>query len=156
MSNIPEGYHEQKFEMLVDVLDPNHGDRKIEGESPTYRASHHQLIVVEKRGCFIGVDCDHTHPLETHHQYIEWYQANGVDFGPGSQLRADHPDFDWPAFDAAGGKAELFLDSCYNLMPLCKKHHTGKDHGIHNLPHGVWLYQKYRKPGELFAPDEVK
>jgi len=38
---------------------------------------------------------------------------------------------------------------------LCKKHHTGKDEGIHNLPFGLWELQRYLKDGVKFSPIEV-
>lgn len=146
---IPANEHEQKLTLSIDILDPNHGDRKEEGESDTYRRSRHLLVNVQKQGCFI---CGTREQLETHHQYVEWYQANGTDFGPGSKLRNDHPNFPWETFR----KPEDFVDSTYNLLVLCKRHHTGKNHGIHMLPHGIWLYQKYKLASEVFSPDELQ
>jgi hypothetical protein len=149
----PANEHEQKLTLSIDILDPDHGNRKAEGETDIYRASRHLLVDVQKQCCFI---CGTRQQLETHHQFVEWYQANGVDFSPGSELRQDHPDFDWEGFDKAGGDPAFFVDSAYNLLVLCKKHHTGKDHGIHMLPHGIWLYQKYKIASEVFSPDELQ
>ena len=42
-----------------------------------------------------------------------------------------------------------------NGLLLCKKHHTGKDEGIHDLPHPLWIWQKYAPEGCKMSDVEV-
>ena len=69
----------------------------------------------------------------------------------GPPARALHPNFPWSTFT----KPEDFIDSEYNMMVLCKKHHTGKDHGIHMLPYPIWVMQRNQRSDFQFSPDEA-
>jgi hypothetical protein len=96
--------------------------------------------------CFI---CGTLNDLEAHHCHIEWAMTNAVDW---DKMRELHPNFDWSTFE----KQEDFVDSEYNTMMLCEKHHRRKNHGIHNLPYPIWIMQKYKRDDfDMDASDGV-
>jgi hypothetical protein len=145
--NKPLNEHEQKLTVSIDVFVPDHPDRS---ESPIFRHARKQLIEDNPNACCEV--CGTTENLELHHAIIEWCDSNAVDWG---KVRAEHPDFDWATFDES--KPELFIDSAYNARQvLCKKHHTGRDHGIHYLPYPIWQMQKHKRDDFVFSPDEEK
>ena len=68
-------------------------------------------------------------------------------------MKAEVPGFDWAAFDPA--HPETFIDSEWNAcLVLCKRHHTGADHGIHMLPEPLWRLQRFKRFDFVFSPDE--
>lgn len=73
-----------------------------------------------------------------HHFHVEWAMTEGVDW---DMMRKLHPGFDWASFK----EPVDFVDSPYNMMVLCEKHHRDEAHGIHSLPYPVWIMQKYKK-----------
>jgi hypothetical protein len=146
---VPVGEHEQKITVQVDVFVPDHPDRT---ESPIFRKARKLLIEDNPNACcFVNnEECDHDHPLELHHAIVEWCDADGIDW---DKMKTLYPDFDWSTFDA--DHPEIFIDSAYNArLVLCKKHHTGQDHGIHFLPFPVWQMQKHKRASFIFSPDE--
>lgn len=148
---VPAGEHEQRTTITVDVFIPDHPDRS---ESPVFRAARKALITDNPNAkCEVNnEDCDHDHPLELHHDIVEWCDADGVDW---DRMKVMYPEFDWTNFDPA--HPETFVDSAFNARRvLCKKHHTGKDHGIHLLPYPVWLMQKHKRNDFIMTPDEEK
>ena len=149
MTKAPAGEHEQRLTIAVDVFIPDHPDRS---ESPIFRATHRKLIGGNPDArCFIDNEhCDREHPLELHHQHVEWCDSLGVDWTRVARLV---PEFDWASFDPT--KPETFIDSEYNAnLVLCKRHHVGKDHGIHLLTYPTWIYQLTKRAAEIFSPDE--
>lgn len=141
--------HEQKRTMSIDVFIPDHPDRT---NTPIFVATR-RLLIVQNPYAKCEVDnghCDHDNPLELHHSRLEWCDSLAVDW---EKVKADCPDFDWSSFDPA--KPETFIDSKWNAnRVLCKKHHTGSDHGIHCLDGPTWQMQKYQKADFVFSPDE--
>ena len=143
------GEHLQKQTLTIEVFAPDHPDRT---ESPVFKATRDKLIKNNPNAkCYIGnAHCDHDHPLELHHSLVEWCDSNAVDW---DKIKLLVSDFPWDKFDPA--KPEDFIDSAWNAnLVLCKKHHTGKDHGIHTLPVPLWELQKTMKTGFVFSPDE--
>jgi hypothetical protein len=148
--------HEEKETLSVDVLIPEHADRKT---TSLFRRSRLDLIERDKV-CWICGDAGKDKPLEAHHFPIERCLAEAVDwelfatlakagaFGPGPQ------SFDWEAFDPADPYS-FVDDMLHNGLLLCKAHHTGKDEGIHQMPHALWLIQKVLREGCQFSPTEV-
>lgn len=135
--------HEVHETLEVDIYYPDHAPRH---ESATFRRTKHHLIKVLDRPCWI---CGTRERLEVHHFHVEWADAEGVDW---DKMRELHPDFPWSTFK----NAEDFVDSEYNMMVLCEKHHRGKDHGIHMLPYPIWIMQREALSAFQFAPgDEV-
>lgn len=148
---IPKGEHEQRMTISIDVFVPDHPDRT---ESPIFRHTRDKLIKDNSMAvCEVNnADCDHDHPLELHHDMVEWCDSEGVDW---DKIKKDCPEFPWETFDPA--HPEQFIDSEFNAKRvLCKKHHTGKDHGIHFLPMPIWQMQKYKRDDFILTPDEEK
>ena len=140
-----ENEHEQKETITVDRFYYNHPPRK---ESSLFRHTKHQLIVVEDTPCWI---CGSKMSREVHHMTVEWADAEAVDWSEDSNIRKDFPNFPWAAFQ----EPEDFVDSRWNMRVLCKKHHIGKDHGIHALPYPIFQIQRYKKADFVFSPDEA-
>jgi len=63
----------------------------------------------------------------------------------------------WPAGSYLQPKnVYMFVDDMtVNGKLLCKKHHIGKDEGIHSMTYPLWLAQRYGKPGYKFSDVEV-
>lgn len=143
--------HLLKETLEVTEIVPGHGER----ESEIFNKSRHQIIKVEKRPCyFCGAVDTHEAPLEAHHSPIEFSLANDVDFGPDAQIRKDFPAFDWKNFDLKGGDPFLFVDSVFNLVPVCRPCHTGKNRGIHAKPYPFVIIRRYVKKGVALTPEE--
>lgn len=146
----PANEHEQKLTISVDIFVPDHPDRTT---TPIFQRTRNKLIA-NNPAARCAVDnghCDHDHPLELHHAHVEWCDSNGVDW---TKVAKDVPGFDWASFDPA--HPETFIDSEWNAnVVLCKKHHTGIDHGIHCLPGPTHQMQKYQRADFIFSPDEV-
>lgn len=143
--------HEQKRTLTIDVFIPDHPDRT---NTPIFEATRRKLITCNPAArCAVdNGHCDHDHPLELHHRYVEWCDSLGVDW---TKVARAVPDFDWTHFDP--GHPETFIDSEWNAnMVLCKKHHTGKDHGIHCMDGPTWDMQGFQRSDFLFSPDEAK
>jgi hypothetical protein len=48
------------------------------------------------------------------------------------------------------------VDDVRNMMVLCQKHHTGKEHGIHEITFPIWISQKIAKAGMNPVPDTIE
>lgn len=145
----PTNEHELKRTLSIDVFAPNHPDRT---GTPLFDRTHKELIGDNPNAvCEVNNGhCDHVNPLELHHNHVEWCDSLGVDW---EKVKKDVPDFDWASFDPT--KPETFIDSKWNAYRvLCKKHHTGKDHGIHMTDGPTWQMQKYQRADFVFSPDE--
>lgn len=143
--------HLQRQTLTIEVFAPQHEDRSA---STVFRKARDKLIKNNPDAkCFIDNEwCDHEHPLELHHQHVEWCDSNAVDW---EKVKLDVPDFPWHTFDQS--QPETFIDSEWNAnLVLCKLHHVGKDHGIHMLPYTLWVLQRYKKKDFVFSPDEDK
>ena len=142
---LPANEHEQKLTLSVDIFIPDHPDRT---NTPIFDASRRLLISGNPlANCEV---CGAKEDLELHHNHVEWCDSDGVDW---DKVKKDVPGFDWATFDPA--KPEMFIDSTFNAnRVLCKKHHTGKDHGIHMMPLPTWQMQKYKRADFVFSPDE--
>jgi hypothetical protein len=153
--------HEEKKTLSVDVLIHEHADRT---ETPLYRRTRDELlltlsppvfqIVGEPSRCYICLKTEEElgEPLESHHLGVErCYAEADLDW---DLIKRDFPNFNWSTFNSS--KPYNFVDdmTAQGLL-LCKKHHTGKDEGIHNLPFSLWLMQRYLKNGSAFSPKEV-
>jgi hypothetical protein len=102
--------------------------------------------VEKKATCYI---CDASKDLEIHHYHVEWAMQNAVDW---EKMKLLHPEFHWETFK----KPEDFIDSPYNSMVLCEKHHRGTNTGIHAMPYPLWIMQRYvREDFDLDASDGV-
>lgn len=141
----PAHEHEQKLTVSIDVYVPDHPDRS---ESPVFRKAR-KLLIEDNPDAKCWIDngqCEGG--LELHHDLVEWCDAEGIDW---DKMRRLYPDFDWSTFKEPAD----FIDSAYNARRvLCKKHHTGKDHGLHYLPGPIYLMQKHKRVDFIFAPDE--
>ncbi|MEM0174030.1 MAG: hypothetical protein QXI16_05960 [Sulfolobaceae archaeon] len=132
--------HEVKEDIQIDIYYPDHPPRK---ESELFRKSRQHLIDELDTPCFI---CGSKEDRELHHYYVEWAEADAIDWN--GKIRTDHPNFDWSKFKSP----EDFVDSEYNMMVLCKKHHRLKDHGIHMMPYPNWIIQKYIRSDFVYTP----
>ncbi len=135
--------HEQKLTLSVDIFYPDHAPRT---ESALFGRTKHHLVAVLDTPCWV---CGTKEGREVHHFHAEWADSDGIDW---EKMKTFHPEFDWSGFDPA--HPETFIDSEYNMMVLCKYHHTHKDHGIHMLPYPIWVMQRNKLAGFEFAPDE--
>jgi hypothetical protein len=153
--------HEEKETLSVDVTIPDHPKRTTTALfEKTKRLLMHAATALgfnvkrPQARCWI---CGKTEPelgqpLEAHHFGIErCFIDAAIRWDVVAQ---DFPIFDWASFDPA--KPETFIDnmSAQGLL-LCKAHHTGKDTGIHMLPFGLWIMQRYLADGTRFNPNEV-
>lgn len=127
---------------------PEHPERKT---SAIFRKTRDELINQRKLTCFIcGVTSSKDKPLEAHHFYCEKYAQTMIDwdkFGEfakncyniqtGENLAAN---FDWAAVKQ---NPDIFVDSVYNMVVLCRQHHTSGNKGVHHVPFPDWILQKY-------------
>lgn len=137
------GEHEQREVITIDVFYPDHPPRK---ESALFAKTKHRLIHDLDTPCWV---CGSKEKREVHHFHAEWADSEGIDF---DKMRQFHPGFDWSTFREPSD----FIDSEYNMLVLCEKHHRGKNHGIHMLPHPIWIMQRNQKASFVFTSDEEK
>lgn len=115
-------------------------------ETPLFRRTRRDL---KRLRCFI---CDRSDTLEIHHFYVEKYSQNTIDwkkFGEfakncyniqtGENIGAN---FNW---NEVAADPDIFVDSCHNMVVLCKQHHTSGNKGLHHVPFPDWILQKYPK-----------
>ena len=134
---------------------PRHEKRK---DTALYRRTRNELIHKRKLTCFI---CDKKNsteePLETHHFYCEKYAQTMIDWDKfalfakncyniqtGENISAN---FDW---NEVKQNPDIFVDSTYNMIVLCKQHHTSGNKGLHHVPFPDWILQKYPSDGFEF------
>lgn len=151
MSDVTE-IHEEKNTLQVDVNIPGHDPRVT---TALFTSSRKELLKISCR-CFICNDTEEQSgaPLEAHHYPVERSFAEMIDWSEGSAIRKAFPSFDWGNFDPSD-PYKFVDDMRVNGLILCKKHHTGKDEGVHFLPHPVWLAQKFGKDGYQFSSIEI-
>lgn len=134
--------HEFHQTLDVDVYYPDHAPRT---ESSLFKRTKKHLVKELDTPCWI---CGTKENREVHHFHIEWAYADAVDW---DKVRELHPDFDWSKFK----EAKDFIDSEYNMMVLCEKHHRQDDHGIHMLPYSIWVIQKITKEDFIFTDKQI-
>lgn len=102
-------------------------------ESEEFKQVKHQMHQ-EKCQCYINNGrCEGQ--IEIHHSVIEYAGSSEVDW---DKIHQDHPDF-------------KDVDSRFQMMALCEKHHRKPGFGVHYLTQNIWLLQKYMKPDALDA-----
>lgn len=139
-----EGEHIQSATHKSYRYHPNHDPRKAVGESDVFRHTKkywHELGVK----CFIGARCEGG--IEIHHKYVEWSDSNGVNW---DKMRILYKEFDWTTFT----EPKHFVDSIFNTVPLCEKHHRHENHGIHCIPGPDWEMQRHETDDFVYSPDE--
>ena len=159
---VPAGEHLQKRTLTIVrfiIYHPNrHG-------TPIFDATH-RLLIGKNPGARCETNnrhCSLDLPLELHHDHVEWCDSLGVNW---EKVRAEVPDFPWdtPGIDFRKNEAgvwvlddpAVFIDSAWNAKRvLCKRHHTGEDHGIHMLDYPTWEAQKFLRDDVVFSPDEA-
>lgn len=107
---------------IVDIIHYENRDERT--ESSLFRKNKEWF---KENGvkCFIdNGECEGQ--IEIHHKVIEYATANEVD---------------WDKIEKEYGFRDV--DDIKNLMPICKKHHTGKGTGIHSMSYPAWILQKY-------------
>jgi hypothetical protein len=145
--------HSRNISCHYTVVFPDHEERK---SSTTYTHSRNEMIDELKLTCFIcgcSKGNDDT-SLEAHHFYIEHAGQNAIDwdkFGKFAKTcynvqTGDYlgDKFNW---DDVKKNPDLFVDSKYNMILLCKKHHTSGKFGIHHVPFPDWVLQKFAQDG---------
>lgn len=104
--------------------------------SPTYRKTHHHLIVELDAPCWVcGIRRSTGGAMETHHCFFEWAAQEGLDL---EKVTAD-----WPQITNRAALAE-WVDSESNMLVLCADHHRGKYTGIHMIDYPIWQLQRYQ------------
>ena len=150
--------HEEKETLSVEVNIPGHADRVT---TSIFTHTRKQLIERDGGKCWICGAQDHA--IEAHHYPIERSLAEMVDWelvkrdalagdlGLTQAQRDAAKCFDW-----SQANIYAFVDNMLvNGVLLCKKHHIGKDEGIHAMPHPLWVAQRYAKEGYKFSDVEI-
>lgn len=120
---------------------PNHEQRESSGLFVKTKKYWHNSGI----GCYIGARCEGK--IEIHHRYVEWSDSNGINW---EKMKVLYADFDWDTFK----EPKDFVDSIYNTIPLCEKHHRHEDHGIHCIPGPDWQMQRHERDDFVYSPDE--
>ena len=117
-----------QIRQLTDII---HFENREEREESSEFVKNKALFKKNGAKCFIdNHECDGA--IEIHHNIIQHAAANEVDW---DRVKADY------GFD--------HVDDMKNLIPICKRHHTGKGTGIHMMTYPAWILQKYYKPEPL-------
>jgi len=128
---------------------PSHEPRK---NSAIYNKTHAQM---KSQACFIcGKSNQHDGiHVETHHYYCQKAFQNAYDWDKFAAFARTcytaqgvclANQFDW---QEVAKNPDLFVDSPYNMIVLCKEHHTSGRKGIHHVPFPEWMSQKFVKDG---------
>ena len=123
-------------------------------ETAIFRKTRREMAEIP---CFI---CGN-HKGEVHHFYIEKAATNAIDWEKFA-IFADNcyniqsgekigDKFDWKEVEK---NPDIFVDSKYNMIILCKEHHTSGKFGIHHVPYPDWILQKFAKDGFQFLTIE--
>ena len=127
--------HEEKETLSVDVEIPDHAPRVT-----TELFERTKKILIERVGgrCFI---CNATEAEAADCKAGKW----------GVYAQAFH----WEGAPLTQDPYRFVDDMTVNGLLLCKKHHIGKDEGIHYLPHPLWIWQRYAPDGYEISAVEV-
>lgn len=138
--------HVQHETLRLDLWYPEHEPRESDPHYKLFeRARAHMKANTDLWRCH---SCGKTEeelgePLQAHHHLIEYALQNGYD---ARKFEADHPEFKG-LLDGSDEAFYRFVESDKNIVPLCRKHHTGAQ-GIHVLPYPVWEALRYWRPGQ--------
>ncbi len=159
MNNV-EQVHDEKETLSVDVNVPGHSPR---GEAtPLFIRT--KKILIERVGgrCFI---CNGTEnevsPLQAHHYPVErsltesWNWEKFITDCKAGKWGVYCQAFHWEGFDYKKDPYMFVDDMSVNGLLLCKNHHIGKDEGIHDVPHPLWIWQKYCLDGYKMSDVEI-
>ncbi len=135
---------------------PTHEKRK---NSALYNRTHRELCYTKNIGCFIcgKNNKDNKISTETHHFYIEKVGTNAIDWHKFGKFASScyniqtgeflGDKFDW---EKVAENPEIFVDSKYNMVVLCKEHHISGTKGVHHVPFPDWVLQKFAKDNYEF------
>ena len=132
--------HVERITETTEYHYPAHEPRKGDPHYTAFDEARKRLARLGKLVCWIGNDdCDVAHPIELHHSLVEFALANIVDE---VHFAALYPEF------KIGSDADFlaWIESEGNLLPLCKRHHTGLL-GIHTIHYPAWLVQRFMRTG---------
>lgn len=130
------------------VITPSHAKRK---ESKEFRASKKRL---KQDGHYKCWACGGTNKLQVHHYGGEWSLESDIDMNLLKEFLAE-----WDVYGYSRLMRNLPLetvDDVRNMMVLCQKHHTGKEHGIHEITFPIWITQRIEKAGVDAIPEDVE
>jgi hypothetical protein len=134
--------HVQTRTFTETVWYPDHLPRRA---SPEYRATHKHLVYELDEACWIcGVrqsQLPKGEVNETHHYWLEWALANGVDK---AIIRAYMEPWGITHRGSDDEWLRWFLDSEGNMLVLCSAHHRHGLVGIHMVTYPAWVEQKWR------------
>ena len=131
-------------------------EHKKRVETTIFRHTRKEL---ENMPCFICGKCkiDDNISNEIHHYYIQKVATSAIDwikFGEFAEICYNiqtgiliGDKFDWKEVKK---NPDIFVDSPYNMIVLCKNHHTGRC-GIHHVPYPDWILQKFAIEGFKFV-----
>lgn len=131
-------------------------EHKKRVETTIFRHTKKEL---ENMPCFICGKCkvDDNISNEIHHYFIQKVAASAIDwikFGEFAEICYNiqtgiliGDKFDWKEVEK---NPDIFVDSPYNMIVLCKNHHTGRC-GIHHVPYPDWILQKFAIEGFKFV-----
>lgn len=161
MSHTVTEIHDLKDTMHVEVETPGHAARGSSSSlfNRTKKALYLSVVPpfipkAEAGRCFICCKSEEElgTPLEAHHFGVEFSFANAPILW--DLVALDFPNFDWTNFDRTNPM--MFVDNMQAQgLLLCKRHHTGNDSGIHTMPFGLWLMQRYLADGYKFSETEL-
>lgn len=151
--------HDLKETITVDINTPGHEPRGA--ATPLFRKTREELLQLQP-GCWC---CGAKEGLEAHHFPIERSLAGLVDWalvtkdakegnlGKTPEQRKAAASFDFTGIE---DDPYRFVDNMLvNGLILCKKHHTGKEEGIHATTGPIWEAQRYAKEGYKFNEVEI-
>lgn len=125
--------HDEVRTMKVIRHYEDHAERS---ESAEFRRAKHDLHA-KGAECYIDNGfCEGQ--LEVHHNVIEYSASTEVDW---AKVKRDFPNVD-------------SVDDVDQMLVICKKHHTGRFHGIHEMDYPTWVLQRYMTRKALLALEE--
>lgn len=78
--------------------------------------------------CYIdNKHCTYNHPLEVHHNIVEYAAANEINW---DKVKQDYPNVD-------------DVDDVDQMRILCSRHHREPGYGIHEMSYPAWELQRY-------------
>jgi hypothetical protein len=131
--------HAETVQLRIAVAYPAHEPREADPHYAAFHAARTRLARLGRLVCWIGnADCDHAHPVELHHDKVEFSLIQDVDPARFAEAYGLHLADDAAFLD--------YVESEGNLLPLCVFHHRGHG-GIHVLPYPWWVVQRYLRDG---------
>lgn len=154
--------HVDKSTLVVSVYDPEHAQRVT---TPLFTKTRDEVLKSESLCWLCGNPASVVGSLELHHCNVERMFAEIMDWqllkaaamdgelGWTHNQRLENKNWDWDAFLAASPfDPYAYVDNMHlNGLPLCKKHHTGVDEGIHGMDFPRYLAQRYALAGYKYS-----